>query len=342
MRLGVGQIMRTLAHLSRRTALAALAGAVFSGCGQTSGPANGGSGKMSVLMQTWIGYGYAVIAQKHGFFEELSVELSIVEDGVALADALRSGTADIIGSTLDQFVLQRSNGLPGKLLSLTDDSFGGDGMAVTTIRSLAEVRGKRVAYTSGPSSEYVLATALKSVGLTLDDITPVTFADPGGTVGAFVSGQVDAAVTFDPFLSQLLRRPNARYLFTTKDFPDVSIGCFVIREGIDDGEHVASAFIKGLVQAEEFAKANPEAADSAMASFWNLDKAALNAMRSGVRLKGREENVRLLSSTTGREPIVLERLRDIHAHYKSRGATGPRAMVLEDIEASAVRAFAPA
>jgi NitT/TauT family transport system substrate-binding protein len=291
-------------------------------------------------MQTWIGYGYAVVAEKKGFFGDMPVNMSIVEDGTALAGGLTGKTTDIIGSTLDQFVLQRSNYLPARLLILTDDSYGGDGMTVTgAIQSLADIRGKRVAYTPGPSSEYVLATALKSAGMTLDDIVPVTFPDPGGTAAAFVNGRVDAAVLFQPYLQQTLERPGSRFLFTTKSYPDVSVGCFIMREGMANGDKVARRFIEGVKKAEIYAKEHPAETDAILTQFFSVDQKLLDTMRAGARLKGSADNARYLASPRGTEPPVLALLRNIDAFYQSRHVGGPRRVSVEDIDPVAAAAF---
>jgi NitT/TauT family transport system substrate-binding protein len=295
---------------------------------------------VDLAMQTWIGYGYAVVAGEKEFFGDMAVSMSIVEDGSALAGAMTGGTAEIIGSTLDQFVLQRSNNLPGQLLVLTDDSFGGDGMAVTrTIRTLADARGKRVAYTPGPSSEYVLATALRSRGMTLDDIEPITFPDPGGTVAAFVNGQVDAAVIFQPYLEQTLARPGSRLLFTTREFPNISVGCFIIREGMPNGDLIARRFIAGVRRAEIWVRDNQAEADAILRRFFSVDQQLLDTMRSGARLKGAAENARFLAPDASGDLPVMALLRNIAAYYRSRGVAGAREVSAADIHPAAASAF---
>ena len=323
--------------LDRRGVIAGLA-ALAAGCTTRSGSyADGADG----AMQTWIGYGYAVIAQQRRLCGDLPLRLSVVEDGNALVGGITGGTSELMGSTLDQFVLQRTNGLPARLLCLTDDSYGGDGMVVTSsIVTLADLRGKTVAYTPGPSSEYVLATALASVGMTLDDIRPVTFADPGGSVAAFVNGRVDAGIIFQPYLAQMQQRPGSRLLFTTKEFPDVSVGCFVLREGAAAEAQIAEQFILGLKAAEEVALNDPAAADLILIDFFKVDAALLNDMRAGARLKGAANNARYLSpAADGGEAAVLPMLRAIEAHYRRQNVAGARRISMDDVVPGAAAAF---
>lgn len=329
-------------YIDRREAVGGITLLILglAGCGGAGGSAAFPE-SVDVTMQTWIGYGYAVIAQRRGMYGDMTANMSIVEDGAALAGALVGGTAEIVGSTLDQFVLQRSNNLPGQLLALTDDSFGGDGMAVTQqIANLAQVRGKRVAYTPGPSSEYVLATALKRDGMTLDDVKAVTFPDPGGTVAAFVNGQVDAAVLFQPYLEQTLARPGSRLLFTTREFPNISVGCFILREGISNGDQIARRFIEGMRKAESWANTHGQEADTILRDFFQVDQKLLDTMRAGARLKGAQENARFLAQVPTGEPPVMELLQNIDRYYVSRGVAGRRRVSIADIQPIAARAFA--
>jgi NitT/TauT family transport system substrate-binding protein len=320
---------------------AALVLAFLSACNNEADPGKpeANSLQVEISMQTWIGYGYAVIAADKGFYDGMTVKISQVEDGQALVGGLSGGTTPIIGTTIDQFVLLRTNDLASKLLVVTDDSYGGDGLAVMPdVKQLTDLKGKRVSYTPGPSSEYVLATALKSAGMTMDDIIPVTFPDPGDTARAFVSGQVDAAMLFQPFLQMTLERPQSRFLFTTKEFPDVSMGCFIIKDGLQNGDEIAAKFIAGVKKGEEFALANPKEADEILKRVWSITDKDLADMRSGARLKSAAENARVLDASGGEAPAMTW-LRDVESYYRSRGQAGAHVINASDIYSAAAAAL---
>ncbi|MFP3663233.1 ABC transporter substrate-binding protein, partial [Burkholderia sp. SIMBA_043] len=70
--------------------------------------------------------------------------------------------------------------------------------ADSPIRSVAELRGKKVALQKGSSANYLLLEALKKAGVRYDEIHPV-YLPPADARAAFESGNVDAWVVWDPY-----------------------------------------------------------------------------------------------------------------------------------------------
>jgi len=68
----------------------------------------------------------------------------------------------------------------------------------SSIRSVADLRGKRIALQKGSSSNYLLVQLLKKHGLSLQDIQPI-YLPPADARAAFESGNVDAWVVWDPY-----------------------------------------------------------------------------------------------------------------------------------------------
>jgi len=83
-----------------------------------------------------------------------------------------------------------------------DDSNGGDGIvALKDIKSIADLKGRKVAVNEGSVSEFYLNVLLGKAGLKESDLKTVnmTAADAGS---AFVAKRVDAAVTWEPWLTR--------------------------------------------------------------------------------------------------------------------------------------------
>lgn len=303
-------------------------------------PIGGASRTINVAMGTWIGYGLALVARDEKLFDGINLNVSIVDDGTALVSSLNSGQVDLIGTTLDQFVPLRANGMPAQLIMVTDESYGGDGIAAASgINSLADLRGKRIAFTPGPSSEYVLATALKSAGVTMDEVSPVPFSDPKDTIGAFSGAQVDAICIWQPFLLQTLQRPGAKLLCTTRDFPETSMGCFLIREGAENRDDVVGRFLAGIRRAEAFTATNPEEANAHIVNGLGVPADLIQTMRNGVRLQDTAANVKYLNAIEGLEPRALPLMRNIYGYFYGRGRADAYAVSAKDISVAAGAAF---
>ena len=84
------------------------------------------------------------------------------------------------------------------------------------IKTLAELRGKRVAFGRGSSAHNVLVKALALAGLSLKDIVPTALA-PADATAAFNGGTIDAWVVWDPYYAIAEARYNARVIADTSD-----------------------------------------------------------------------------------------------------------------------------
>lgn len=79
------------------------------------------------------------------------------------------------------------------------------------IKSVAELKGRKVALNKGSNVHYLLVKALEKVGLQYSDIQPV-FLPPADARAAFERGAVDAWVIWDPFLAAVEKQTGARIL----------------------------------------------------------------------------------------------------------------------------------
>ncbi len=83
-------------------------------------------------------------------------------------------------------------------------------------RSVADLKGKKVAFAKGSSSHNFVVQALKRAGLSYKDIEPIYLA-PADAAAAFASGRVDAWAVWDPYYALAQKRHDARALVTTND-----------------------------------------------------------------------------------------------------------------------------
>ncbi|NDL61670.1 sulfonate ABC transporter substrate-binding protein [Acerihabitans arboris] len=79
----------------------------------------------------------------------------------------------------------------------------------SAVRSVADLKGKRVALNKGSDVNYLLVEALKQAGLAYTDITPV-YLTPSDARAAFQRGSIDAWVIWDPFYAEVETNAGAR------------------------------------------------------------------------------------------------------------------------------------
>ena len=81
----------------------------------------------------------------------------------------------------------------------------------SSITSIAQLKGKKIAYGSGSSANYNLLTVLDKAGLTTKDVTLVSL-QPANALAAFTSGAVDAWDIWPPYVQQVVAQDGARVL----------------------------------------------------------------------------------------------------------------------------------
>lgn len=84
------------------------------------------------------------------------------------------------------------------------------------IKTLADLKGKKIAFARGSSSHNLTVQILAKAGLTYGDITPV-YLTPADAAAAFARGSIDAWTIWDPYYAIAEKRQKARTLATTHD-----------------------------------------------------------------------------------------------------------------------------
>lgn len=139
--------------------------------------------------------------------------------GGQLSEALAAGAIDF-GHAADGIgVFQQASGKGLAYLAAESPYPGGVGFLVpadSPIRTVKDLKGKRVATGRGYNTQYTLIRALEAAGLTYSDIEPIYIVTASDTVAAFQAGSVAAIGLWDPFLAGAQVATGARLLFDGK------------------------------------------------------------------------------------------------------------------------------
>ncbi len=234
--------------------------------------------------QPWIGYGPWWIAQEKGIFEKhgLKAELvDFVEDKEVNA-AFASGQMDAANLATHTAIKLFAAGVDLRLVLFEDASYEADAiLAPSSITSIADLKGKKIAYEEGTTSDLLLNYALAQNGMSLADITPVFMpaADAGATL---IAGQVDVAVTYEPYISAALaENPDLRLLYTAAERPGLISDVLVIRSNLDP--KVVTALLKVWDEAMAFYNSNPEEGKAIIAKAVDSTPEELATAFDGVR-----------------------------------------------------------
>jgi NitT/TauT family transport system substrate-binding protein len=271
-------------------------------------PTDGSLPTVKVAINTWPGLGPYYVAKAKGFDKEEGIQLDVImnEDTVARHTSLAAGEVDLVGITLDSVVIARSRGVPMTVVGQSDFSFGGDGIiANKDIKTVADLKGKKIACAEGLPSHFFLLLVLRKEGLGPQDITFVPADDGSQAAQLFTSGRVDAAVTWDPWISKAESLTGGHVLITTRETPGILLGIVAANSDLlaQRRDRIVRAQ-RAWLKAVDFCLTHPDEASQIMAKEFNVPAEEFKRMAAGAKLADLKEELRTFGTADNPGPIV--------------------------------------
>lgn len=139
----------------------------------------------------------------------------------------------------------------------------------SSIRSVADLKGKKVALNKGSNVHYLLLQALREAGLKYRDIQPV-YLPPADARAAFQRGSVAAWVIWDPFLAAAEKQLGARVLRDGRQLVDNHQFYLATRPFVKAHPQVIEAVVEEIRRVGEWTLAHPDQATSELAPILGL------------------------------------------------------------------------
>jgi len=280
------------ARLRTRGVLWALAAALaLAGCAREPEP------MLRIGTNVWIGCEPLYLARELGRLDPKVVQLVEYPSASEVMRAFRNQAIDGMVISLDELFGLAADGLQPRIILVVDVSHGADAIVGrASMRSMKDLKGKRVAVESGALGAYVLSRALALNGMRASDVKAVPL-ESNEQPGAFQKGQVDAAVTFDPYRDQLLRA-GAKTLFDSTQIPGEIVDLVAVRAGVLDQQPKAvQALLSGWLAAIAYLKREPQDAARRMGIRQQTTGEQFLKALKGLHIPSREENLKMLGGT---------------------------------------------
>jgi len=228
------------------------------------------------------------------------VELREFSSFSAAVQAYEAGRLDALASSFSGLLqlAQRMRGV--KAVAVLAYSEGAEGLiAQPEIRTLDQVRGKRVGVSLWGAGSYLWARLRERTGLTEDDVRLVSLSPADGH-HAFLRREIDAVLTFEPWLTLTVRRARASVLFTSRELPGeiadvLSIPERLLRERRRDCRRLLRAYFRAV----DYGRRHPDEVIRLLAERWRVSSEEARAMIAGIRFPDRQENLRALDTPVG-------------------------------------------
>lgn len=252
-----------------------------------------GTNAFRLATNTWVGYGPLYLAQEKGYFKDegVDVTMTVMEDVAQRKTALVKGDVDAEGDTVDSLILARDQKVPAVATMEFDVSNGADGILTTdAIKSVQDLKGKKIAVQRNFISEAFLDYVLGKNGLKPSDVQKID-TEAGAAGAAFVSGSVDVAVTYEPWLTKSKERKGAKVLVSSADEKGVVVDILsVSQDYLTKNPENVQKVMRAWFRALDYWKAHPDEADEIMGKHYNLSKLDFADYVSGLVWPSYDEN----------------------------------------------------
>jgi sulfonate transport system substrate-binding protein len=230
----------------------------------------------TTIKEIRVGYqktGVLVIARQQAVLEkrfaskQIGIKWIEFTSGPPLLEAMSTGSVDLgaVGDTPPIFA-QAAN---ANIVYVAGSPItNGQGILVpanSNIRTIADLKGKRVGFTKGTSAHNVVIATLEKAGLTYDDITPV-YLTPPDAGPAFANGSIEAWAIWDPYFAIGEKRQNGRILINASEVAKTNSFYLANRDFANTHVRETREVIDGLAEAARWAEANRAEVASALAA----------------------------------------------------------------------------
>jgi NitT/TauT family transport system substrate-binding protein len=271
----------------RTLALVILAGASVAAHAQDT--------KVGVGISGWTGFAPLTLAKEAGIFKKHGLDVTIRK--IPQKDrhlAIASGDIQCAATTVETWIVWNANGVATTQIFQLDKSYGADGMVVKpAVGKIADLKGKTVAASApGTAPYFTLAWFLKKNGLSVKDVKVVNL-EPQAAANAMIAGDtgVDAAMTYEPYLSAVRAKPEAgKIIATTLDYPMVmdTFGC--TPKFLADNPKAAQALANAYFESLEMIKKDPKKSFEIMGADVKQSGEQFEASQKYLRWQDRAAN----------------------------------------------------
>jgi sulfonate transport system substrate-binding protein len=206
-----------------------------------------------------------------------SVTWSEFPAGAPMLEAMNAGAIDFGYTGESPPIFAQAGGNPVRYVAYDPWSPKAEAIVVkkdSPIQKVEDLKGKKVAVAKGSNTIYLLTAALKSVGLSYNDITPA-YLSPADARAAFEGGNVDAWAIWDPYLAVAEEAAGARIIQDATGIAPNRGYYLAAQSFVEKQPQALKTVLEQVKQVSDFAKSNPSEVAKFLAPALGIDAAIL-------------------------------------------------------------------
>jgi NitT/TauT family transport system substrate-binding protein len=266
---------------------------------------------LRIVSSPWPGYEPLYLARDLGYLKQDAVHITELPSSNLNMEAFTNGSTDLSTLTLDETLTLLAKGHKLRILLVMDISNGADAVvAKPTIKSLAELKGKRLAVENIPLGAYILSRILDRSGLKATDIDVVAMPEDKHEK-AYLQGMIDAAITMEPFKTKITKA-GATVLLDSSQIPDEIFDLIVVREDVYQARRTdLCQLTQQWFRTLDYVQANQKEAYTHMGKRMGTSEEDFRSAMAGLKVPLRKENQQLLGGTAPTLIAPAQRLAEV-------------------------------
>lgn len=286
---------------------------------------------LHIAISSWPPDELLALAEARGFFRDAGIDAKLhrMDDITAIRNAVRFDGVDGGTMTLVEMLnLHAVNSVPTKIVLLQDFSNGADVITASkAIQNIASLRGKKVGVESSSVGILLLAEALTSQNMRLDDVNVIAI-EQSEIATALAAGVIDAAVFYPPYTTEILRDARFHRLFDSSQISGTIIDVLVLRaEEYEAHKAQLPRLIAVWDRAVRYAREHPDEFRQLLMTRESMTAAEADNALGGINILDANDMRRLIERRM--EARAIERTKDVFLTPTERVKAWPAEQYIE-------------
>lgn len=206
------------------------------------------------------------------------VEWKVFPTGTVLLEALLTGNIDFGHASDGNAVFMQAAGHP--LHYVASESPYPEGVALVVkadseIKSVEDLKGKKIGVTKGGNQHYLLLKALEQAAISQDDVEIVFYKDAAEGLAAFTKGEFDVYGSWDPYLAIVEKTVDTRTIVNGSGLTENRTFYFATEKLLNEKPEVVKIILEELQNADQWANEHKDEVAEILAHALDLDVSAL-------------------------------------------------------------------
>ena len=271
--------------------------------------------EVTISLDEWIGWkpliyangGLTTTQDSINARNGIRVKYVVMNDANTSSAGLISGELQGAGYTVNRYAFLQNKfdeaGVEMIMPYITNYSNGGDGIICkASIKSVKDLVGKKIAVPRFSEAQTLVEWLITNAGLSEEEITSIRknmvyFETADDTAESFFAGKVDAAATWEPYLTQAASSTNSRILFDTSMGTNLILDGIVFRKDfVEQNEEFVVKLIDGALEANSMYLREFESI-KVMPMFELMEADEIKEMCDNASVATWADNINLLNNT---------------------------------------------